>query len=1139
MENENYIFRIYKENGTNAISGWGESSGYGLTAIKQIVDPNESANEVGKEPTSIPSPFARIDLVKTAFSIVAEKSRDDQYPNINGYSVYNRIVSNTLDVAQLFFESNRQPNLEIIPWSYADNLNELLQSRNRGHNQFGETLNLYLKRDSDTYNFSEIVNGGRIFLLNYTGLSAKDEINIIGATSPSTLFFCCDNDLSYIEDLKFQNDRPFDNDYTPLYKRDIEFHKFLWALKKHIDNESVNTGFGFAEKFKEVNDYLQACYALSDSKRREALNQVDYADYEPISVGTENTQEYVEILGFEIKQRVTDFKKEIANHCGFKIKPTISVNNNILPLVLPTSKFTRKIAYVNQQSWDMNTPVPESDNRSLADRTLPGYDNVKYPYLTAGDFLEDSIIKTPYRQNCEDFHCFVSDDNESYLLPLKDKFFEFFSIDNLMGNVPGTNKKFVEVSKMAGGIKVLLRIPIVANEKEYIEYNRIYVENVDSYANAYKVVEVDLGLALMTNIKFKNEGSAIYNFALISSYDNKDVLSLACYKGNESLGGRLVGPIVRNASESKAKACMTYTLKGTNFDYIRICYKGKSSIVLPNFVKEEGADEYTFSIDFGTTNTHVEYRINDGKTIPFNIGGSDIQLKLFSDEYANTFLYVFASDIMPQCVGGDTKFKLPMRTALSFGNNTQWQQSVNPVLQAGVSFTYEKLKEFRYNATETNLKWSEEQDNIKKLECYIKSLFNILRNKVLLNGGNLAKTKVVWFYPLSMSVSRLENYKEIIISAYKEYFSDNAVNTSVKRISESVAPYIYYTKNDQQINNIVTIDIGGGTTDVVVAENSDIKAVSSFRFAANSVFGKGFANDTEGRNGIVNKFKQKCLEILKSNNESDLISVYEQIDSTNNSVDMASFLFSLKGLVKTDIKDYVDFIKLLRLDRSKKFTFLMFYSSIIYHVACLMKSKGLKMPNHIAFSGNGSRIVSVLTSDSETLSKYTKLIFEKVYEQKYDNNGLKVVLDSVAPKESTCKGGLLFDANMNYGNLNEKVVILRSVADGTFFDRNITYEDLKQHTDEYESSVVADAKEFIDFIFALHDSMRFDEYFNVDISQIKDAKNVCNKYLETYFKRGLANRIRESGENVPVEETMFFYPVIGILNALANELGND
>lgn len=67
--------------------------------------------------------------------------------------------------------------------------------------------------------------------------------------------------------------------------------------------------------------------------------------------------------------------------------------------------------------------------------------------------------------------------------------------------------------------------------------------------------------------------------------------------------------------------------------------------------------------------------------------------------------------------------------------------------------------------------------------------------------------------------------------------------------------------------------------------------------------------------------------------------------------------------------------------------------------------------------------------------------------------------------------------------------------------------------------------------------MRFDEYFNVDISQIDDARKICDKYLETYFKRGLANRIRESGEKVPVEETMFFYPVIGLLNALANELG--
>ena len=55
-----YIFRLHKE-GNNALTDWGNSQKYGTNVIDQIKDPNgESAK---REITSIPSPFARIDLV--------------------------------------------------------------------------------------------------------------------------------------------------------------------------------------------------------------------------------------------------------------------------------------------------------------------------------------------------------------------------------------------------------------------------------------------------------------------------------------------------------------------------------------------------------------------------------------------------------------------------------------------------------------------------------------------------------------------------------------------------------------------------------------------------------------------------------------------------------------------------------------------------------------------------------------------------------------------------------------------------------------------------------------------------------------------------------------------------------------------
>ena len=97
--------------------------------------------------------------------------------------------------------------------------------------------------DSITYNFGALKN---IYLLNY--VQGPDELNIIGATSPATLFFSSANDLSYINDIFFGEDRPFDKSYQPLYKRDPEFIKYFFALRSSIPN--------FAKWFPEIDDYL-------------------------------------------------------------------------------------------------------------------------------------------------------------------------------------------------------------------------------------------------------------------------------------------------------------------------------------------------------------------------------------------------------------------------------------------------------------------------------------------------------------------------------------------------------------------------------------------------------------------------------------------------------------------------------------------------------------------------------------------------------------------------------------------------------------------------------------------------------------------------------------------------------------------
>ena len=75
----------------------------------------------------------------------------------------------------------------------------------------------------------------------------------------------------------------------------------------------------------------------------------------------------------------------------------------------------------------------------------------------------------------------------------------------------------------------------------------------------------------------------------------------------------------------------------------------------------------------------------------------------------------------------------------------------------------------------------------------------------------------------------------------------------------------------------------------------------------------------------------------------------------------AYFLFSLADNEKIKAKsmsDAVDFNAYLMRNGSQKIVFFIFYTSIIYHLAHLMKAKRLEVPAYIAFSGNGSNLVS-------------------------------------------------------------------------------------------------------------------------------------------------------------------------------------
>ena len=202
-----------------------------------------------------------------------------------------------------------------------------------------------------------------------------------------------------------------------------------------------------------------------------------------------------------------------------------------------------------------------------------------------------------------------------------------------------------------------------------------------------------------------------------------------------------------------------------------------------------------------------------------------------------------------------------------------------------------------------------------------------------------------------------------------------------------------------------------------------------------------------------------------------------------------------------------------------------------------MKAKGFDMPRHITFSGNGSRILNILSSNDDTLVRFTKLIFEQIYETDYPADGLELIRPA-NPKESTCKGGILISPfqSQDYNEIKDMKTILLGVDGNTFAGEELTYKDI---SDGIVEGVVRTVRNFIGFTFGLDKKFSFYDNFDIDRSIMDKVKDLCFKDIKTYLSNGISLKeksIQQDGANDNVEETLFFYPLVGILNAVVRKI---
>ena len=1013
---------------------------------------------------ALPTPFARFFIFREAFRRVLEEKIS---PSNEAGQAYTRLVSDCLDVFELLFNLKYHRNhwgskrdIVIKEWNYDDDMPRLEKRMPILYN----AVKSYYGTD---------IKLGRLF---FVVLRENGKEKLLATSSPITGFVTP-------PDLDRKDEKNESNVVSSNYLG--ERYNGMKLLRKPMEGQR-NRGcyFGKEELFDErPADFKNYMFQM--------FSMVDNND------GMKEIKAYITSFG--------DTDKDI------------------------------HIDYV--PDW---IPVESENNEKLE---FAGITICSSNALDVNKFFTENIIKLPYRMSSDNFYTPVFEGKQErdydYLLPLTEEAMGIIDTDNIS----------CTIKEKVNGKKVV--VELVHNGKTY---SRSYdsdtwvgdgVGRIVDFANPFKVnVEVGLFPNIKSSVKEENN---YYKLMLVTSDDNEhrsfDVNSASCAfftKNDDGVGNAVIEEadsmsytsgvrqaVVRSEQNDGVK-CGTkfYEVFNTEISAIalHLTIEGKvySGVLVPKWhVQAHATKEYTYAIDFGTSNTYISKRLKGCNLEPEQLSMNDTMMSylhgikksrqqnlidLWENIPFENSADFFHTEFVPPFIDGK-RYRFPLRTAMA--RTKRDNKDAELFDNHNIAFSYEKRKIVGDNEIATDIKWNE---NSKDARLFIRELLMIVKCDALLSDAKLSQTEIVWFYPLSLS----QKLKNKLDGIWKEE-TQNVLGIPTRQVrayTESEAPYYYYAQKDvfDSIDSVAVVDIGGGSTDMVYFEDGKPQIANSVHFGCDVLWGNGYNKMSNARdNGVFNRYKgvvnfggNEELEELNSDMVRD--------GSPFSTRDIIDFWISNSDKIRVNDDK---FTALLRQDC--KPLFLYHYASIIFYMANMFKAYGLECPNAITFSGNGSKYIDgLITSDINTLTDMTMVILNAVYDE--GAKRVQLILRDCR-KESTCYGGLYRDADKPA----PEAVIFNGVD-------NKQYDTVAELTIDFEEGSLRNGiitkmetlnRLYLDMLGLL---VRAEELDNVNTKAIEEELNHGNaEALDKNFKVEVRDNI---DPNVKYKDSLFFIPVI-------------
>ncbi len=1091
------IFRL-QENGDTNLNGWGE--------INNPINPDSITSNFDGNPnypiTSIPSPFARMSLVKEAFEYVYDRGVDQLQTQNN---IYYKTVSDTLDILELLFNYPRfRDQIQIQTWNQAENLIDLVENYHYGTSIFGRTINLFLNQDAESNNFQ---NGNNKFYL------VKYNNSILGGSSNKTFFFSSANQLYNPNNpIQFNEDVAFDDNYNPLFLRSTSFQKYVLGLfKGHPGLQTEMTDF---YSYLELN--LQALERHNNQLYDEIINiDPDYNLNHNIQLNVEGQQ--ISIMDCPL------FYRENVVPANFQSDLYVQTRDDYeerRPLLI-SSEVLDGLVYCNEQNWNANflNQIPEDLSPNIAERTLPGL-GALYPFITKNDLLEDTIVKVPYVID-QNHYCdggLISDTGTnyievnghrfSYLLPIKPLYLKLFSVDELRENlnIRQINPRVVEVR---------LTISIINNRtttliKRYvghrIEDNRDEGEIREAYLN--------WSLCISPFIRRPDRSNL---FSIQSLNIGGTCSNLTFYNQGEIVESENA----YNRRSSRVKSSIIYRIRSA-FDAIGVEYRGVNALVVPLMNNSvEVGQSITYAIDFGTSNTHIEYQIEqrnpealtyrDGDTFIRTIFDKNLSTDNFNGEAVDLKNYI-RREFLPLSFMAQDEMKFPTSSMILETPSDDQEAPLLFLDKRNIGFDFVQILDINPNDTNRyygELKWDERPVNQNRMKEFFNQLLFMVRNHALVNGHNVDNLDVIWFHPTSMSIGQVNTMQGLWNNAFQLVFGNP--NGHIRFMPET-APFYYLRHMDRvdagNVNASFLVDIGGGSSDIVLFSQGAESAISSIRFAGDDVWGGDLH-----LNQFDSQFTNRVSLLINQTHEDSQLRQFETFPP------LISLLFKVENS-NTQVQELAP-TSTLGNSRQLKILFIYFFYSIIYYVGEVARQNNNMTIGSIAFSGNGSKILNFITNNIHTLTGLSRAIFNSINENFDTRHHIIYLVEH--PKEVCSKGGLYAD--------NENIIgpeEIRNLAHAYNFSLD-SEDNIEGDIQELVELLISDLNHFHDVFFGVHESYDLEEYFNADLNTLDSLRNIVEGLN---YEEILTGYVRENMDNQNQNRVYLFDMVKIIINHL-------